>query len=198
MQFERHDYSNKVLKCLIMSGGEGSGNMTKIAKTLLKHYDCKLKIITGRNKVLKKKLEKSFYPEYSKKVQIYGFTDKINELMFSSDILFARGSPNVMMEAVCSNIPLVITDVLPGQEEGNLYYAQKNNIGVVCTDYKKIKAVLDDLLVNESEKLNSIRESQFMLRDQHIAENIVNFLLNLNKKSEVLSFDMQADPLVST
>lgn len=181
--YQPKDYTTTPLECLVMSGGEGSGNMSKIAKILLKNYNCNLKIVTGRNKTLKRKLEKMLIPAFPNRVKIFGFVEKINELMFSSDILFARGSPNVMLEAVCANIPIVITDVLPGQEEGNLYYAQKNNIGVVCTEYKKITTVLNDLLKNNSEKLNNIRESQLKLRDPHIAKNIVEFILNIEKNS---------------
>ena len=38
------------LKCLIMSGGEGVGNMKKIAENLLNHFDCTVKIVAGKNK----------------------------------------------------------------------------------------------------------------------------------------------------
>ena len=41
------------LKCLIMSGGEGVGNMRDIAEILLNHFDCKVKIVAGRNATLK-------------------------------------------------------------------------------------------------------------------------------------------------
>lgn len=33
------------LKCLIMSGGEGSGNMSKIASMLLENFNCTVKIV---------------------------------------------------------------------------------------------------------------------------------------------------------
>ena len=42
------------LKCLIMSGGEGVGNMRKIAESLLDNFNCRVKIVAGRNVKLKK------------------------------------------------------------------------------------------------------------------------------------------------
>jgi len=94
------------LKCLIMSGGEGVGNMKDIAEILLNHFDCKVKIVAGRNATLKEDLEQSLKSKYSDKVEIYGFTKNIQDLMFDSDIAFTRGSPNVMFEAFSSNTPL--------------------------------------------------------------------------------------------
>ena len=105
------------LKCLIMSGGEGVGNMKDIAEILLDHFDCKVKIVAGRNLKLKAALEQSLKSQYGDKVEIYGFTKNIQELMFDSDIAFTRGSPNVMFEAFSSNTPIIITGALPGQEE---------------------------------------------------------------------------------
>ena len=39
-----------------MSGGEGVGNMKQIAENLLDHFDCKVKIVAGRNAKLKAKV----------------------------------------------------------------------------------------------------------------------------------------------
>src|SRR5690554_1104488 len=45
------------LTCLIMSGGEGVGNMKSIAENILDNFDCRVKIIAGRNEKLKAELE---------------------------------------------------------------------------------------------------------------------------------------------
>lgn len=106
---ESQNYNmNKLLNCMIMSGGEGVGNMKKIAEILLDNFNCTVKIVAGRNAELKKKLEKSLIKKYGNKVEIYGFTKNIQDLMRCSDIAFTRGSPNVIMEAIACNVPLII------------------------------------------------------------------------------------------
>ena len=180
------------LKCLIMSGGEGVGNMKEIAENLLDHFDCRIKIVAGRNAKLKAALEKSLKGKYGDKVEIYGFTKNIQDLMLSSDIAFTRGSPNVMFEAVATNLPIIITGALPGQEESNPSFAEKNNLGVVCRHPEDIVKTINSLLENNSEKLNNIINSQRKFINAHAAEDILQFILNVEaaymKNEAVLSY----------
>jgi processive 1,2-diacylglycerol beta-glucosyltransferase len=168
----------KPLRCLIMSGGEGSGNMSRTAKILLKNFNCSIRIICGRNKQLKTRLEHTLLEKYPGNVEIIGFSDNIQEHMLDSDVLFARASPNVMMEAVMCNVPLIITGALPGQEEGNPAYAEKYGLGVVCHEIKDIKQIMDSLLDNNAELLQKIKTSQLKYRNPKSAANIVEFILN--------------------
>jgi UDP-N-acetylglucosamine:LPS N-acetylglucosamine transferase len=105
--------------------------------------------------------------------------ENIQDLMMSSDIAFTRGSPNVMMEAIACNVPLVIIGALPGQEEGNSTFADKYNLGVVCTDIKNIKYTISDLLANNGERLSGIKSSQRCYANPNVAKNIVDFILNI-------------------
>lgn len=183
---KRESYNgNRPLECLIMSGGEGSGNMSRIAKILLKNFDCHVKIVAGRNRMLKRRLERSLYEHFGNRVEIYGFTENIQELMLSSDIAFTRGSPNVMMEAVACNIPLIVTGNLPGQEEGNPGYLQKHNLGVVCKEPSQLKKIIEELLSNNAEKLNKIKEAQKNFLNPNIAKEIVDFILSMEKRGDI-------------
>jgi UDP-N-acetylglucosamine:LPS N-acetylglucosamine transferase len=168
----------KPLQCLIMSGGEGSGNMNRIAKNLLDNFNCKVTIICGRNKVLKRRIEITLQEKYNERVEILGFVNDIQDLMLKSDLLFLRASPNTMMEAVMCNLPMVITGALPGQEEGNPDYAEKYKLGVVCTETRRIKRTVKRLLANNADKLNKIKQAQLEYRDPYIAKNIVDFIMN--------------------
>jgi len=178
------------LNCLIMSGGEGVGNMKVIAENLLDHFNCKVKIVAGRNAKLKAKLETSLKPKYGNKIEIYGFTKDIQDLMLSSDIAFTRGSPNVMFEAVAANLPLIITGALPGQEEDNPAFAEKAHLGVICKDITEIKSTIENLLKDDCEQLNQIIDSQREFINAHAAEDILQFLL----KVENNGFDLPAEP----
>ncbi|MCP3025368.1 UDP-N-acetylglucosamine--LPS N-acetylglucosamine transferase [Halobacillus sp. A5] len=159
------------LTCLIMSGGEGIGNMKSIAENMLDNFDCRVKIITGRNEKLKAELEESL-SRYGEKVEVYGFTKNIQDLMFASDIALTRGSPNT---------PLIITGALPGQEEDNPAFAQKLNLGVVCNYINNIKPIIEDILKNDGYKLNIIKRSQKAFINDHAAEDIFQFILETEK-----------------
>ncbi|MBD8071615.1 MGDG synthase family glycosyltransferase [Bacillus sp. PS06] len=169
------------LTCLIMSGGEGVGNMKKIAESLLLHFDCNVKIVAGKNAKLKTKLEMSLKARYGDRVEVYGYIQNIQDLMLASDIAFTRGSPNVMFEAIATNTPLIITGALPGQEEHNPIFAEKFNLGVVCKDPKEIKYTLTNLLENNGQKLNEMIISQRDFINSNAAEDILHFILNVGE-----------------
>lgn len=171
---------DKPLNCLIMSGGEGSGNMKNIAQILLDNFNCNVKIAAGRNTAMKKKLEAALAGKYGSRVEIYGFTKNIQDLMQASDIAFTRASPNVMMEAVACNVPLILTGALPGQEKENPYFAEKYKLGILCSDINNIKHTINALIENDGQKLNEIKKSQMSFSNPHIAENIVDFILNID------------------
>jgi processive 1,2-diacylglycerol beta-glucosyltransferase len=171
------------LKCVIMSGGEGVGNMQQIAENLLDNFDCTIKIVAGRNAKLKAKLEQSLQSKYGDKIEIFGFTKNIQDLMLASDIAFTRGSPNVMFEAIAANIPIVITGALPGQEEDNPIFAEKHNLGIICENTNEIKNLINNLLENDGEKLNYIKNCQRKFINTHAAEDILQFLLQVEGRS---------------
>jgi processive 1,2-diacylglycerol beta-glucosyltransferase len=123
--------------------------------------------------------------KYEERVRIFGFIKNIQDLMRSSDIAFTRGSPNVMMEAVACNTPLIITGALPGQEEENPLFAEKYNLAVVCYDLKELKSTIARLLSHNARELNNIRKAQENFRDPNAAKSIVDLVMKIEVNSEV-------------
>jgi UDP-N-acetylglucosamine:LPS N-acetylglucosamine transferase len=167
---------------LMMSGGEGVGNMSAIAEELLEHFDCTVSIIAGRNEKLKMELESSLKDRFGDRAQIYGFVKNIQDLMLEADIAITRGSPNVMFEAVATNLPIIITGALPGQEKDNPWFAEKHNLGVYCRDTEHLTPIIEELLANDGERLTSIMESQRNISNENAPEDILNFLLSVEKE----------------
>ena len=171
--------ASKIPTFLIMSGGEGSGDMIELAKMLLNHFNCRVKVLTGRNESLREKFEKHEKPVYGERIDVYGFVDAIEEVMLTSDIAFMRGSPNTVLEAVNCCLPMVITDALPGQEAGNPSYFVENNLGCFAKGLDEILATVSNLLENDAEKLTEIRESQKKFRNPNAAKEIAEFIVSL-------------------
>ncbi len=166
------------LKCLIMSGGEGVGNMKKMAENLLRHFDCTVKIVAGKNEKLKRKLVKSLKAQYGDRVEVYGFTPNIQDLMLASDFAITRGSPNVMFEAFAANIPLIITGALPGQEEDNPAFAETFHLGVLCNNPNEVNQTIAELFENDGKKRIKMIISQREFMNANAAEDILQFILN--------------------
>ncbi len=170
--------SSKIPTFLIMSGGEGSGNMIELAEMLLNHFNCRVKVLTGRNAAIRKKFE-SKKEKYGERIDVYGFVEAIEELMLSSDVAFMRGSPNTILEAINCCLPVIITDALPGQEAGNPGYFTDNNLGRFVHNEDEVIETVKELLENDAEKLMKIKEHQDKFRNPDAAREITDFIISL-------------------
>lgn len=171
--------ASKIPTFLIMSGGEGSGNMIELSRMLLNNFNCRVKVLTGRNESLREKFESTEKEMYGERLDVYGFVEAIEELMLSSDIAFMRGSPNTILEAINCCLPMIITDALPGQEAGNPWYFEENHLGCFAHELEQIKEAVITLLDNDAEKLSDIREHQKAFRNPDAAKEIVEFIVSL-------------------
>jgi UDP-N-acetylglucosamine:LPS N-acetylglucosamine transferase len=183
------------LNFLMMSGGEGVGDMNAIAVNLLNHFDCSVTIIAGKNETLKAELENSLKPRFDKRAEVIGFTNNIQDLMLAADIGIVRGSPNTMFEAVATNLPIIITGALPGQEKDNPLFAEKHLLGVYCQDNENLKSVIDQLLENDGEKLKMIIEAQSRFINPNAAQEILDYVISA-EKAKLKSRKRRRTPLV--
>ncbi|PIS30602.1 hypothetical protein COT42_02565 [Candidatus Saganbacteria bacterium CG08_land_8_20_14_0_20_45_16] len=138
---------NKLFTILLMGGGEGIGKMGEIVEALRQsNIKAKLIVIAGRNKKLEKKL-KTVAKSSALPTEIYGFTDKVPEIMAESDIIITKAGPGTIAEAMAMNLPIIITDWLPGQEEGNVEFVVKENIGRVSREPDKVVEIVKEFMV---------------------------------------------------
>ena len=174
------DYSTNhadELHCMIMSGGEGSGEIIGYANDILKLDYVHLSIICGKNDRLKNKCEKLYKQE--KKVTVYGFVDDIADLIAKQDLAIVRGSPNVIMECVHLLVPMIVVSTLPGQENGNDDFVINNGLGIVCQNNHWIGNCIAGLYKNHKEKLIQIRNRQLEYRDLYASQKIANQVIDI-------------------
>jgi 1,2-diacylglycerol 3-beta-galactosyltransferase len=131
---------------MLMGGGEGAGNMYKIIKAIVKSgLKVQLIVVAGRNLRLEKKIramaETSPHP-----IVVFGFTDKVAELMSESDLLITKAGPGSIAEGLAMNLPMIITAWLPGQEEGNVEFVVREGLGRVSEDPSEVVNIIESLM----------------------------------------------------
>ena len=135
---------------LFMGGGEGGGNIYEYIVALSKgNLDIQVVVVTGRNKSLKKRLEDNS-SKFSFPMKVYGFTDKISDIMGASDLIITKAGPGTIREAVSKSLPIILTSFLPGQEKGNVDHVLKMQLGVVVSDYKRIVPAVRNIMQPET------------------------------------------------
>lgn len=174
------DYDgSRPIRCMMMSGGEGSGNLIRYADTLLKHTDAHLSIICGRNKKIRKHLNRLFLPMYADRVRILGFVSDIQNEMAAHDVLIARGSPNSLMEGIVMNLPLIVTGALPGQERDNPKLIAEHDLGLICRSAEDLPQLIARLTADNCALYRKIRAAQREYRNFDNAKNIAEYVAGL-------------------
>lgn len=168
----------KTFTILLMGGGEGAGGMYQIIKEIDRSgLKVQLIVITGRNKQLEKKLL-SEMDKMSIRMKVYGFTDKVPDIMSESDLIITKAGPGTIAEALAMNLPIIITSWLPGQEEGNVKFVEQSKVGFITKDPKKVVEIISRL--KNSQGLKAISRNIKKARKPHaaidIADNIIKYL----------------------
>ncbi|MBV9579954.1 MAG: glycosyltransferase [Chloroflexi bacterium] len=113
---------------LAMVGAEGSpgalGNLAALARSDL---DAQLVVVCGRGRALRERVE---HLPARMPVRALGFVEGISGLMRAADLLVTKAGGLTLAEAFCCGAPVVIYDLLPGQEAGNLEYVVKRQAAV--------------------------------------------------------------------
>jgi UDP-N-acetylglucosamine:LPS N-acetylglucosamine transferase len=109
-----------VFTILSMVGAEGSPRaLANLAQVASLDLDAQLVVICGRNEDLR--ADVAAMPSRLP-LRAVGFIEDIAELMRSADLLLTKAGGLTLAEAFCSHVPVVVQDLLPGQETGNLRY----------------------------------------------------------------------------
>ena len=112
---------------LLIGGGAGMGPVYHTALELnrrrLKHQ---LIIVAGRNDVLRRRLAAI---QWNQPTLIYPFVNNMPELMSAADILVTKAGPATICEACIAGLPIILSSVVPGQEDGNVTFVVENGIG---------------------------------------------------------------------
>jgi processive 1,2-diacylglycerol beta-glucosyltransferase len=129
----QYGLNSNTFTILVMGGGEGfigKGLSTFHAFESLS-TPIQFIIICGRNKKLQKKLEEELRNS-KHKVLLMGFCENVNELMALSDLMISKPGGVTTSEALAMELPLLIYNPLPGQEEDNADYLVKSGLAILA------------------------------------------------------------------
>ena len=132
---DEFNLQNNIKTILFFGGGEfglGKAKTFEIFETLVKDFnDIQIIAIAGKNEKMKLKFEK-IVQENNKQdyVKILDFTNKVPELMAISDLVVSKPGGLTTSESLASNLPMIIINPIPGQEEENAEFLEEKGIGI--------------------------------------------------------------------
>jgi 1,2-diacylglycerol 3-beta-galactosyltransferase len=135
---------------MLIGGGEGAGGLGPIVEALQEtNLPIQLIIVCGRNTALKTQLESR---QLRTPAYICGFVKTIPDLMHAADVVVSKGGPQTIAEALVSGRPVILTETLPGQEEGNGAFVESRGVGFGPGKVDQVVANLARLAKNPDER----------------------------------------------
>jgi 1,2-diacylglycerol 3-beta-galactosyltransferase len=163
---------------LMVGGGEGMGPLEEVVRALDRaQLDVKLVIITGRNAVLQRNLEKK---PLTISHEILGFVDSMPDLMNAADMIVTKAGPGTISEAFTAGLPIILYTRMPGQEEGNVDYVVDKGAGVWAPTPEKVVETLRLWIENLEIRAQVAATSKSLARPD-AAKNIAHKIISMVK-----------------
>ena len=177
--------SPEKLTVLLMGGSFGAGNIKETLEDLIAiDRDFQILVITGRNEHLKDKLSKMLDSTiHNKNICLLGYTNKINDILASIDVLISKPGGLTTTEALLNDVPMIVPYFIPGQEEENLDFL--TNCGAALRTTKKYSLpVLLKVLIDDPSRLDNLRKNIKSIRKFDSAVNISNLVVDILSGNE--------------
>lgn len=140
----------------------------------------KVTIIAGKNKELYQMIRK----RYENRVSVYGFVNKIPELLRDSDLVVTKAGGLSVSECLMSEKPMIInTDQsLKGQEKTNYDYIDTYDLGVLSKEKNLIEAI--DYFLKSPQNYQQVVKNIQKIKVQNQEQKIIDIInqIKLEKK----------------
>lgn len=156
---------------LLLTTAEKTHKTVKMVEEIRKNFpNSNLVVICGRSKELYPKLA-HFNQETN--IRIIGWTDQMPQFMKNSDLVITKAGGATVMECIAAEKPMIITQIIPGQEMGNAELIKLHNLGIIqksakmtiteCIEYTKTnQKTFQKNLQKISNPLASLKIAEFI------------------------------------
>ncbi|WP_445505528.1 MGDG synthase family glycosyltransferase [Niallia sp. 03091] len=131
--FKKYRMNANKFTILVMGGGDGFIGKGLSTFQALESISSNLQliIVCGRNKKLKEQLKHEL-KNSKHDILLMGFSENIHELMAISDVMITKPGGVTTAEALAMELPLLIYNPLPGQEEDNASFLIQSGLALLA------------------------------------------------------------------
>ncbi|MHC1694424.1 MAG: glycosyltransferase [Eubacteriales bacterium] len=171
----RLNLNPEVFTVLLMGGSMGFGNMTSTLKKLDSlSLEMQIIIVCGNNKKAKDEIDKL---ETKKKILCYGFVDNVDQLMDASDCIITKPGGLTTSEALAKNLPILMINPIPGQEDRNVEFLLNNGMGMYITKTTPLDEIVFQFFLYP-EKIANMKRNIALLSKPESSREICEFVKN--------------------
>ncbi len=165
---------------LFMAGSFGVTHIIDLYKQLARiNTEMQVVVITGKNMDLFETMQLEVVNSKHKTKLIY-FTSEVEKYMHLADFIVTKPGGLTVSESLASNLPLVVFDAIPGQEEDNANFLEKNGMGIKLESDDDFASIISALLTNDS-ILADMKQACLDYNTVGCVDNIITLAEKLNE-----------------
>jgi UDP-N-acetylglucosamine:LPS N-acetylglucosamine transferase len=157
----------------------GKARTGRMLDGLLEPGHMELTITTGRDEALRARLNRHLR-EYGHRVRILGWTDQMPQLLMNHDLLIAKAGGAMVQEAIAARCPMIINQVIPGQEEGNARLIESLEAGAVASKRSRLADLVQEAFANNGRVWQQWRDNLKRVSRPDSALRIADLVLGKN------------------
>lgn len=115
----------------------GKQRAPAVVNRLLKKTDWNLTIAVGRDESLRSQLSRQVEP-WAGRATVIGWTREMPRLLMTHHLVISKAGGATVQEAIAAGCPILINQVVPGQEEGNYELIKENRAGTFASSPEQI------------------------------------------------------------
>jgi len=174
------DFSKETV--LFFAGGEfGLGRNTAFMtlKAFIRLFpNMQVIAVSGKNKRMHAKFKELIKSTNSSdRVKLFDYTTKIPELMSIANIVVTKPGGLTVTESLVSNLPIIIINPIPGQEEENAEFLVENEVAIWIKKQDNIARALKTLY-RDPNKITIMKENTSKLAKPRSTKEICKILLS--------------------
>ncbi len=168
------------LPTLLAVGGKRVENLVPALRAL-NHagLPLQLAVVAGGDDDLYRQFQEMEWHAVSR---VYNFVDQMPALMLASDLILCKAGGLIVSEALASGLPLVLIDVIPGQEVGNAEYVVEHGAGELAESPLAVLETVYHWLENDGELLAERAENARRLGRPRAAFEIAQYAWRLSRE----------------
>ena len=148
----------------------------EIVRRLLEMNDVDLTVTTRRDEDLMRRI-RAVSAGTGKTLNLLGWTADMPRLMTESHLLISKAGGATVQESLAARTPMIITQIVPGQEEGNARLVLESKAGALATTPAQISATAREAFADGARQWIEWQRAASSLSRPAAADDIAEFLL---------------------
>ena len=122
-----------------------------VARALLQQRDWHITFTAGRDALLRGEVEQMAAAAPAR-AEVLGWTDRIPTLLMTHHVVISKAGGATTQESINALCPLIVSQIVPGQEEGNYELLRRHDAGTLATTPEAVIAALHSAFAHDARR----------------------------------------------